>query len=155
MSMNHRYFWSSHFVREQLRANALSEAVTFSYFLAITAFDWLQFTLIATVPNADISIWSVVSMWATFVLTVAGVIYLYVRNGGSAGKQFLYRYFPLSVTVGWKFVMATVVVTWLVDFVLSGTSAEVRGWTSTLALIALNVGMFWRIGAHLASLAGR
>lgn len=38
--------------------------------------------------------------------------------------------------------MATVVVMWLVEFVFSGTSAEVRGWTSTLALIALNVGMF-------------
>lgn len=151
--MNHRYLWSSRFVREQLRANALSEAATFAYFFTITTFDWLQFTLIATAPSTEIGIWSVVSLWATFVITVAGVIYLYVQNGGSAGKQFLYRYFPLSVTVGWKFVVAIVVLMWFVDFVLSGTSAEVHGWTSTLALIALNVGMFWRIGGHIASLA--
>ena len=155
ISINHRYLWSSRFIREQLHANALSEGATFAYFLVITAFDWLQFTLIATVPGADVSIWSVVSSWATFIITVAGLIYLYIRNGGLAGRQFLHRYFPLSVTVGWKFVMATVVVMGLVDFVLSGTSVEVRGWTSTLALMASNVGMFWRIGAHLASLAGQ
>jgi hypothetical protein len=142
-------------VREQLHANALSEGATFAYFLVIMAFDWLQLTLIATVSRADASIWSVVSSWATFVITVAGLIYLFIRNGGPTGREFLHRYFPLSVTVGWKFVMTTALVIWLVEFVLSGTSAEVRGWISTLALMALNVGMFWRIGAHLASLAGR
>lgn len=149
--INHRYLWSSRFVREQLHANALSEMATFAYFLAITAFDWLQFTLIAMAPHADVGLRMIVNSWATFIITVAGVIYLYLRNGGSAGRQFLYRYFPLSVTVGWKFVVATAVVIWLVDFVLSETSAEVRGWTSTSALLALNVGMFWRIGAHLAA----
>lgn len=155
ISINHRYLWNSRFVREQLHANALSEGATFAYFLVIMAFDWLQFTFVATMPSADVSLWSVVGSWATFVITVAGLIYLYIRNGGSTGREFLHRYFPLSVTVGWKFVMATALVIWLVDCVLSGTSTEVRGWTSTLALMALNVGMFWRIGAHFASLAGR
>lgn len=153
VSINHRYLWSSRFVREQLRTNALSEAAVFAYFLIITAFDWLQFTLIATGPRADVSIWSAVGSWATFVMTVAGLIYLYIRNGGATGKQFLYRYFPLSVTVGWKFIIAMAVIMWFIDVVLSGASAEIRGWTSTLTLIALNVGMFGRIGAHLASLA--
>lgn len=151
--MNHRYLWSSRFIREQLHANALSEGATFAYFLVITAFDWLQFTLMTTTPHADVSPWMIVNSWATCIMTIAGAIYLYVQNGGPTGGQFLYRYFPLSVTVGWKFVMAMVVVTGLVDFVLSETSAEVRGWTSTLALIALNIGMFWRIGAHLENLA--
>jgi hypothetical protein len=32
-------------------------------------------------------------------------------------------------------------------------SAEVRGWSSTLILTGLNIAMFWRIGAQLASLA--
>jgi len=140
-------------VREQLRANALSEAATFAYFLTITAFDWLQFTLITTTPHTDVGLRTTVNAWATFVMTIAGVIYLYVRNGGPTGRQFLYRYFPLSVTVGWKFVIAIFIVMWLIDLVLSGIGEEIRGWISTLALIALNVGMFGRIGAHLASLA--
>jgi ABC-type antimicrobial peptide transport system permease subunit len=153
MLMNHRYLWSSCFVGEQLHANALSEAATFAYFLVITVFDWLQFTLLATAPRPDVGLPMIVNSWATFIITVAGVSFLYVRNGGPTGRQFLYRYFPLSVTVGWKFVMAMLVAVWLTNVALSGTSEEVRGWTSTLALITLNIAMFWRIGAQLASLA--
>ena len=140
-------------MREQLRANALSEAATFAYFLTIPAFDWLQFTLITPTPHTDVGLRTTVNAWATFVMTIAGVIYLYVRNVGPTGRQFLYRYFPLSVTVGWKFVIAIFIVMWLIDLVLSGIGEEISGWISTLALIALNVGMFGRIGAHLASLA--
>lgn len=74
--MNHRYVWSSRFVREQLRANVLSEGATFAYFLVITAFDWLQLTLITTAPHADTDLRMIVNAWATFIITVAGVIYL-------------------------------------------------------------------------------
>lgn len=74
--IHHRYLGSSRFVREQLHANALSEAATFACFLAITAFDWLQLTLITTAPHADVGLRMIVNSWATFIITVAGVIYL-------------------------------------------------------------------------------
>ncbi len=93
-------------MREELRADRLSEAAAFRYFLAIMAFDWLQFTLIATTPSPIIANWSAASSWAAFGVTVLGLLYLYRQNGGGKGTQFLHRYFPLSVTVGWKFVVA-------------------------------------------------
>lgn len=142
MSVDHRYLWSTPFVREQLRAGGLSEAAAFRYFLAMMVFDWLQLTAIATTPTPIISPWSITGSWITFVITVAGLMYLYVRNDGRKGRQFLHRYFPLSVTVGWKFVAA-----------MSGSTPEICGWSATGVLAALNVAMFWRIGEHLASLA--
>ncbi|MFO0699555.1 MAG: hypothetical protein U0236_10015 [Nitrospira sp.] len=153
MSGYHRYLWSTRFVWERLRAGTLSEAASFGYFLAIMAFDWLQFTIIATTLQPHVSLWSAVNSWATFVMTVVGLIYLYVRNGGAKGERFLHRYFPLSVTVGWKFVVGCYAVMWLIGPTLAGASVEVRGWISTLVLTALNIAMFWRIGAQLASLA--
>jgi hypothetical protein len=120
-------------VRERLRVDGISEAALFRYFLTIMAFDWLQFTNIATTSAASVSTWTLVSSWITFIITIAGLIYLYLRNGGAKGRQFLRRYFPLSVTVGWKFVVAMFVSMWFVAWTMAGASAEVRGWISTFA----------------------
>ena len=153
MPVDHRYIWSTPFVREQLRVGGLSEAATFRYFLAIMIFDWLQLTTIATTPTPIISPWSITDSWMTFAITVVGLMYLYVRNDGSKGKQFLHRYFPLSVTVGWKFVVAMFAIMWLVEHALAGSSPDIRGWSTTGVLAGLNVAMFWRIGKHLTTLA--
>ena len=140
-------------MREVLRAQRLSEAAVFRYFLAIMAFDWLQFTWIAVTPSAKISDWSTSSAWATFIITVLGLLYLYRQNGGSSGQQFLRRYFALSVTVGWKFVVAMLITVSLMPMVLPQQSEEVVGWSTAIALAAINISMMWRIGAHLRSLS--
>ena len=140
-------------MREELRADRLSEAAAFRYFLAVMAFDWLQFTLIATTPSPSIANWSAAGSWATFAVTVLGLIYLYRQNGGDMGRQFLRRYFPLSVTVGWKFVVAMLICVPLIPRVLSQQNEEFLGWTTTTALATINICMMWRIGAHLRSLS--
>jgi len=88
MPLNHRHLWSTTFITSILRNGHLSEAAAFRYFLAIMAFDWLQFTLIATAPTPSISLWSTAGSWATFAVTVLGLLYLYRQNGGAMGKQF-------------------------------------------------------------------
>lgn len=153
MRIDHRLLWSTRRVRNKLESGGLSEGELFGYFLAIMAFDWLQFTFIATTPTAAISDWSRASSWASFAITVIGLPYLFARNGGSGGCQFLQRYFPLSVTVGWKFVVASFGATWLVDLALQGQSNAVRGWASTAVLAAINGAMVQRIGQHLHALA--
>lgn len=152
LAFNHRFLWSSTFILNALRQKDLSEPATFGYFLTIMAFDWLQFTLIATTPTPSISPWSTANSWTTFAITVLGLIYLYIKNGGSAGRNFLQRYFPLSVTVGCKFVVAMFLVSWLMPTILAGQSREVLGWSTMAALAAVNMLMFWRIGVHLESL---
>ncbi|MCC6929455.1 MAG: hypothetical protein IT359_10735 [Gemmatimonadaceae bacterium] len=92
------------------------------------------------------------SAWSTFVITLAGLVYLYLRNGATQGRHILQRYFPLSVTVGWKFVVIMVGLLWVLGWAQDGASAAVRGWTSTVSVAVLNVAMFWRIGTYVASL---
>lgn len=55
MPVDHRYLWSTRFVRERLLTEGLPEAALFRYFLVIMIFDWLQFTAIATTPTPTIS----------------------------------------------------------------------------------------------------
>ncbi len=152
MSFDHRYIWSTGFVRDRLHTGRLSDAASFGYFLAFMTFDWLQFTFIATTPTPSISPWSSASSWATFAVTVLGLPYLYFKNGGGAGQHFLLRYFPLSVTVGWKFVGAMFGTLWLIPVALGSQSQESVGWSSTVAIAGVNVVMIWRIGFHLGSL---
>jgi hypothetical protein len=127
LGFNHRYLWSSAFITNLLRNGRLSEAAAFHYFLALMVFDWLQFTLIATTPTPSISPWFAVGSWTTFAITVLGLLYCYRKNGGGTGKQFLQRYFPLSITVGWKFFVAMSIVSWLNPIVLAGQSNEILG----------------------------
>lgn len=153
MRFEHRFLWSTRFVREQLGANRLSDGAIFGYFLTIMTFDWLQFTLIATTPSAHISQWSYVSSWTTFAITVLGLVYLFYKNHGSHGKEFLSRYFPLSVTVGWKFVVAMFIAMHVLSTGFAWRNDEAMGWSSTAIFATLNITMFWRIGHHLGALA--
>ncbi len=153
MNLDHRLLWSTRTVRERLRQRTLTDSAVFGYFLAIMGFDWLQFTLIATTPSAALPPWSLANSWATLAITVSGLPYLFWRNGAGRGRDFLQRYFPLSVSVGWKFVVAMFVAMWLLPSVLTGHDTAVQGWSATATLAALNLAMFWRIGHHLRLLA--
>lgn len=141
------------FFIEKLRVGSLSEGRSFVYFWAIMVFDWLQFTLIATTPTGGITAWSAVSAWATFAITAIGLVYLYHMNGGQNGRQFLHRYFPLSVTVGWKFVLVMLIAAWVVPLALSSHGEVFTGWAATLTFGVIDSAMFWRNGCHLRSLA--
>ena len=151
----HRTIWSSRFVRDRLQRVRIYEAASFYYFLAVMAFDWLQFTVIGTTPTQKLSEWSIAGSWLTFLITVLGLLYLFIMNGGRSGEMFLYRYFPLSVSVGWKFLVASFVTVAAVNLSLSGQNRQFVGWADTIALALVNVAMFWRIGFHLKILACR
>jgi hypothetical protein len=87
-----------------------------------------------------------------FAITLGGVVYLFLCNGQLRGVYFLYRYFPVSVVVGWKFVAASLIVIPALRTSLTGASPSLVGWSLSLALAALNLAMFLRIGHHFKDL---
>jgi hypothetical protein len=153
MLSEHRLFWSTRYVKRKLIERSLSEQATFAYFLAVMAFDWLQFSVIAATPNPRVEAWSVANTWITFAMTVLGLVYLFARNQGGRGGQFMSRFFPLSVTVGWKCGAVLYVLIWLVEACFGGQGPAVVGWLSTTCVAVVNAFMFWRIGRHLHAIA--
>lgn len=132
----------------------MPQGKTFLYFLAITGFDWFQFTAFRLSRSPEpVLAWDYFDAWFAFAITVAALVYLFLCNGGTRGAHFLSRYFPLTVVVGWKFVAASFIVLPAVKAFLSGTSPGVIGWSLSAALAGLNVLMFLRIGRHLKALA--
>lgn len=154
MSINHRDLWDTEHLKFALAAHALSERKTFLYFLAIFAFDWMQFTAIRLSPALDsIASWERADALFTLALTLGGLVYLFICNGGARGRDFLYRYFPLSVVVGWKFLGAAVLMLWATTWLLRDAQASIVGWASTGVLAIINLLMFLRIGKHMRDLA--
>jgi hypothetical protein len=154
MPLNHRDLWDTKHVKSELAARAISEGKVFLYFFAIMGFDWLQFTAIRlSAVSGVIADWARMDAWSTFCLTVIGLVFLFVCNGGTLGRDFLYRYFPLSFVVGWKFMVCASMALWAIGLVLRGQPAAVVGWTSTATLAIINIAMFLRIDAHLREVA--
>ena len=153
MALSHRDFWDTRHVTAELATRAVSETKIFLYFLAITTFDWLQFTAFRIRPNAEpLSLQAEFEAWFGLGITVVGVVFLFLCNGGGRGKDFLYRYFPLAVVVGWKFVAAMVVAAWALKQVLAGQPEHVARWSVVALGCVGNALMFLRIGQHLKAL---
>lgn len=152
MPLSRRDLWDTNHVKQQLLDNSLPEWKLFAYFLAITTFDWLQFSAfrldpVAVTPGLRFEIWS------AFAITICGVIYLFFCNGGPRGVDFLRRYFPLSVVVGIKFVIASYLLYWLHDHVLVPNLILFNEHTLLILFITINLAMFLRIGFHLRQLS--
>lgn len=153
MTLRHRDLWDTHHVKGELIVNAISERKAFMYFFGIMIFDWLQLTAFRLSPSADISPWVRADAHITLTITAVGLLFLYHCNGGKHGKDFLYRYFPLSVVVGWKFALVAYISLWGCNYLLRGAPAAQVGWAMVAVIGVCNVAMFGRIGAHFRTLA--
>jgi len=153
MPLNHRDLWDTRYVKSQLAARAMPEWKTFLYFLALTTFDWLQFTAVRIMPaQGPVPASFRFEAWFGLGITVVALVYLFFRNGGARGRDFLYRYFPLAVLVGWKVVVVIVAALWAARLVLEGQPESVTRWSAVAIACLLNVFMFLRIGHHLKEL---
>ena len=154
MAINHHDLWDTNHLKSALAAHTISEGKAFAYFFAIMGFDWLQFTAIRLSPVSGALLnWEYVDVLLTFFLTLLGMPFLFWCNGGVRGKDFLYRYFPLSFVVGWKFMVFSYAALSLLYFVMQGASPSLTGWASTIVLAAINVAMALRIGFHMRALS--
>lgn len=144
MKFNLKYFLDTSFVIEKLKSGEIPQYISFLHFFIIMSFDWLQFTLISLSENivTNLSIFNSIS---TFIITIFGLLYLYSLNGGENGKNFLERFFALSVSVGWKFIIASFLVSYLIEIVLVNNTYLVQ----VLAILFLNLLMFFQIGKNL------
>ena len=90
------YFWNIKALKKELVANALTESQVFVYFLAVLTLETVTYQLATFFPGTgDMGAWDYVEYAGSVVFTVGGTLVAYRQNGGSAGRGFLARYFPL------------------------------------------------------------
>jgi hypothetical protein len=90
------YIWNIKALKKELAANALTESQVFAYFLAVLTLETVTYQLATLFPGTgNTDIWDYVGYVGSVVFTVGGTLVAYRQNGGSAGRGFLVRYFPL------------------------------------------------------------
>jgi hypothetical protein len=82
MPLTHRDLWDTRHLTSVLGARAMPERQVFFYFLAITTFDWLQFTASRLRANQPLSSSSQFDAWFGFGMTVIGVVFLFLCKTG-------------------------------------------------------------------------
>lgn len=85
-------------VKRRLVERTLPNTQAFVYFFIITAVDNLQLGLLQVSP-AQPTRWTPAAVWGSLALGGAFLVATYFVNGGSAGRDYLIRYFSISAVV--------------------------------------------------------
>ncbi len=152
------YFWNIRRLKSDLVERGLTEGQSMMYLLVL----WVVSTLCAGV--AAISPWNI---WAclfwvgsTLILSL-GVLYVYHRNGGAGGQQFLQRCLSLFwvCTVRW-FVMLVIPTVIVLEAVVAATEPATDEpvfppMTPTEAVwsVLVVLPLYWRVGVHIRDVA--
>lgn len=160
------YFWNITALKQELVANALTESQVFAYFLAVLTLEMLTFQLTALFPGTgETGIWDYVGFVGSVVFTVGGTLIAYRMNGGSTGKGFLGRFFPLLwvLTVRFLvFLLPLLVVAMIPLFFFSerlfGTDAadeEFAGLSMYVVILSWIwfLAFYYRLAVHLRDVA--
>ena len=100
------YLWNIQTLKKKLAKQGLTEAQTFSYFLAVLTLETFVFQLAALFPETDpTDVWDYVEYVGALIFTVGGTLLAYKANGGASGRQFLTRYFPLMWVLTIRFLV--------------------------------------------------
>lgn len=160
------YLWKIKALKKELAANALTESQVFAYFLAMLTLDTLMFQLAPLLPGTgDTNVWDYVGYVGSVVFTVGGALLAYRMNGGSAGRGFLARYFPLMWVLSVRFLvflLPLLVVAMIPMFYFSealfGTDAAGEDFTTISMYVVMAswvcfLVFYYRLAVHLRDVA--
>ena len=160
------YFWNIKALKKVLVANALTESQVFAYFLAVLTLETVTFQLTTLFPGTeDADVWDYVGYVGSVVFTVGGTLVVYRQNGGSAGRGFLARYFPLLwvLTVRFLVFLLPLLVLAMIPMVyfseaLFGTDAEGEDFAAlSMYVVVLSwvwfMVFYYRLAVHIREVA--
>ena len=85
-------------VKRRLVHGTLPNTQVFLYFVIITAVDNVQLAVLQVSPVAPTR-WTPLAVWSSFLAGGIFLIGTYLLNGGSAGRDYLPRYFAITAVV--------------------------------------------------------
>jgi hypothetical protein len=145
------YFWAVEDLKARMADRPLSDREVLPYLIAFVAI--CAATLFIADPISDL--WRALDASLSVLLAVAGTIYIFRRNGGSAGEHFLQRYFAVGWVVGVRMFVIIVCVGFAFYLVLQAARIGTDGttWYEVVLHAATEALIYWRIGCHVGDLA--
>ncbi len=135
-------------LKERLRSRAVGDREALPYYAVFMA----CMTFLCALPmDKPYTRWDVLSAVTGTVVTIGGVIYSYVRNGGRAGYDLIHK----SVILGWVVMirLLAIIVPVVAGIVFLktrlGHSCEQTSWVDVIAVAILEAVYYQRLGKHI------
>jgi hypothetical protein len=138
-------------VKNQLIERTLPNTQAFVYFFIITAVDNLQLGLLQVSP-AEPKRWTPYAVWGSLAVGGVFLVVTYFLNGGSAGRDYLIRYFSISAVVALWVALPLQLMISLPRFVASLAKLD---WYVPVVLFTANVLLFSFIALQVRDVANR
>jgi hypothetical protein len=148
------YFWNTNALKQKLIEHPLTGRKAFPYYAAYAIFVAINITYPLTGWYENRGASHFVLFCVIFVL---GTVYAHYCNGGAHGSDFLTRYAAL----GWVTAVRILVLAWLLGAVqgfldvIANIDPVKSDLLSSMILIALVIGYYWRLGHHIRDVAAR
>lgn len=149
------YFWHIKKLKLDLIERPMTDKEALPYFIAIL----LIITVAAYSPQPiHYNVYDYLEICIVIIANTFGTYWLYLKNNGVSGSDFLPRYFAL----GWVTLIRTTVfcmpVVLLVFIIASALhfftlDSSTTNWHDIAAIILLEIFYFWYFGKHLAEVA--
>ena len=146
-----RGFLSLSRVKRRLVERTLSNTQGFVYFFIITAVDNLQLGLLQVSP-AQPTRWTPAAVWGSLAMGVVFLVATYRLNGGSAGHDYLIRYFSISAVVALWVALPLQLLIWLPRIVAALANLD---WYVPAVVFTANVLLFSFIAVQVRDVASR
>ena len=144
--------WKVELLKQRLASGAVSQRELFLYLLVWVALD----AIIVAVDLGDPNKWDHISSALSVLTVVVGTTYVFVKNGGSAGLDFLPRYLALSWVLAVRFlvlVMVPAMVGYLIIHELISEVPEQATAGDVILVMVMEVAYYWRMGHHIGEIA--
>ena len=143
------YFWKTKLLVDELQNNSIGEKSLKNYYVATSILVTVGYYLAFLDPRENVLALAVEAV-ATIVVTIIGLNAALNANGGPSGVGFLNKIvsisFPLLIKVlGAGFALGIV----LVVMESSGANQTDVEWVQSIASIAIQIVMFWRLVVHI------
>lgn len=127
------YFWDVQSLKNDIRANKLSEKDKFLYMFLSIAFVTIGIELISISPLEPQNVWDAVESVSYILIVLFGTYWAYKANGSEHGTDFLGRYFSISFVVSVRFctLLIPISVFLLLGLILTDDEEENRGCNNT------------------------
>jgi hypothetical protein len=138
-------------VKRQLVDGRLPSSRAFVYFFIITAVDNIQLAILQVSP-AEPTRWTPLAVWGSIGIGGVFLVGAYLLNGGSAGRDFLVRYFSISAVVA---LWVALPFQLLISLPRIAPSLAILDWFVPAVLLTANVLLFSFIALQIRDVAMR
>jgi uncharacterized membrane-anchored protein YitT (DUF2179 family) len=152
------YFWNIEKLKEDIRADRVTEKDRFIYALIYLAFSVISFEFLTHVPfelksegARDIAVSAI-----NVLIILAGTIFAFKANGSIDGIDFLGKYFSIGFVLEVRFtvfILPLLAVYLSTDtYVFLEAEAQPRSWDSIL-LLAWSSALYWRMYVYIRQIS--